>query len=78
MIGDFDKGLKIIRLELAGKALRVVAEGLAGQSYTLRITHGELVQETMGGTLQGNQLTIQFPAGRERQFLRHEVILKLK
>jgi len=78
MIGDFDKGLKIIRLELAGKALRVVAEGLAGQSYTLGITHGELVQGVSGGILQGNQLTIQFPPGMERQFLRHEVILKLK
>jgi glycogen debranching enzyme len=77
-VGDFDKGLKIIRLELVGKDLKVVAEGLAGKSYTLRITHGELVQGASGGTLQGGQLMIQFPAGKERQFLRHEVILKLK
>ena len=77
-VGDFDKGLKIIRLELVGKDLKVVAEGLAGQTYTLRITHGELVQGVSGGTLQGNRLIVQFPPGMERQFLRHEVILKLK
>jgi len=77
-VGDFDKGIKIIKLELAGKGLKAVIEGLAGQSYTLRITHGELVQEAMGGTLQGNQLTIQFPAANERQFVRQEIVLKLK
>jgi len=77
-VGDFDKGLKIIRLELAGKGLKVVAEGLAGQSYTLPITHGELVQGVSGGTLQGNRLIVQFPAANERQFVRQEVILKLK
>jgi len=78
MVGDFDEGLKIIRLELAGKALKVVAEGLAGQSYTLRIMHGELVQGTSGGTLQDGQLTIQFPAATARRFVRQEIVLKLK
>jgi len=51
---------------------------LAGQSYTLRITHGELVQGVSGGTLQGNRLIVQFPAANERQFVRQEVVLKLK
>jgi hypothetical protein len=55
-----------------------VAEGLAGQRYTLRITHYELVQEATGGTLQGNQLTIQFPSATGRQFVRQKVVLKLK
>jgi len=77
-VGDFDKGLKFIRLELDGKDLKVVVEGLAGQSYTLRITHGELVQGVSGGTLQGNRLIVQFPAANERQFVRQEVVLKLK
>jgi hypothetical protein len=77
-VGDFDRSLKIIRLELAGKDLKAVVEGLAGQSYTLRITHGELVQDIMGASVLGNRLTIQFPSGKEGEFLRHEVILKLK
>jgi len=77
-VGDFDKGIKIIKLELAGKGLKAVVEGLAGQSYTLRITHGELVQGVSGGTLQGNQLTVQFPAANARRFFRQEIVLKLK
>jgi glycogen debranching enzyme len=77
-VGDFDKGLKIIRLELDGKNLKAVVEGLAGQSYTLRIRHGELVQDVRGASVLGNRLTIQFPLGKEREFLRHEVILRLK
>jgi glycogen debranching enzyme len=77
-VGDFDRSLKIIRLELAGKDLKAVVEGLAGESYTLRITHAELVQDVRRGSVLGNRLTIQFPLGKEREFLRHEVILRLK
>jgi len=77
-VGDFDKGLKFIRLELDGKDLKVVVEGLAGQSYTLQITHGELVQEASGGILQGNQFTFRFPAANERRFVRQEIVLTLK
>ncbi|OGD35368.1 MAG: hypothetical protein A2V45_12360 [Candidatus Aminicenantes bacterium RBG_19FT_COMBO_58_17] len=77
-VGDFDKGLKIIRLELAGKDLKVFVEGLAEQNYTLRITHGELVQAVMGAALLNNRLSIQFRSGKEGEFLRHEVILRLK
>ena len=77
-VGDFDKGLKIIKLELSGKNLKAVVEGLAGESYPLRITHRELVQDVVGASVLGNRVTIKFPPGKEREFLRHEVILKLK
>jgi glycogen debranching enzyme len=77
-VGDYDKGLKIIKLELAAKALKVIVEGLAGQSYALRMMHGELVQDVRGASVLGNRLTIQFPLGKEGEFLRHEIILKLK
>jgi len=77
-VGDYDKGLKIIKLEIAGKDLRAVVEGLAGESYTLRITHGELVQDVIGASVLGNRLTIRLTSGKEGEFLRHEVVLKLK
>jgi glycogen debranching enzyme len=77
-VGDFDKGLKIIKLELADKNLKAIVEGLAGHSYALRITHGELVRDVMGAALLDNRLTIQFPSGKEREFVRQEVILRLK
>jgi len=77
-VGDYDKGLKIIKLELGGKDLKAVVEGLAGESYTLRITHGELVQDVVGASVLGNRVTIKFPSGKEREFVRREVVLKLK
>jgi hypothetical protein len=77
-VGDFDKGLKIIKLNLAGKNLKVLVEGVAGETYTLRITHGELVQDVVGASLLGSSVTIKFPAGKERGFVRREVVLNLK
>jgi hypothetical protein len=77
-VGDFDRSLKIIKLELAGKDLKAVVEGLAGESYTLRITHAELVQDIRRASVLGNRLTIQFPPGKEGEFVRQEVILRLK
>jgi hypothetical protein len=40
--------------------------------------HGELVQDVRGASVLGNRLTIQFPLGKEGEFLRREIILKLK
>jgi hypothetical protein len=77
-VGDFDKGLKIIRIDLSGKDLKAVVEGLAGESYALRITHGELVQDVVGAAVLGNRVTIKFPAGNEPEFVRREFTLKLK
>jgi glycogen debranching enzyme len=77
-VGDFDRGLKIIKVELSGKNLKVLAEGLAGESYALRITHGELVQDVVGASLLGGTVTVKFPAGKERDFVRRELILNLK
>jgi len=75
-VGDFDKGLKIIKLELAGKALKAVVEGLAGETYWLRITHGELVQDVAGASVLGNRVTVQLPAGKEGEFVRREIVLR--
>jgi hypothetical protein len=77
-VGDYDKGLKVIKLELARKDLKAVVEGLTGESYTVRITHGELVQDVVGASVLGNRITIKFPSGEERKFARREVILKLR
>jgi glycogen debranching enzyme len=77
-VGDFDNGLKIIKLELSGKNLKAIVEGLAGQNYSLRITHGELVRDVAGASVLGNRLAIPFPSGKEGDFVRREVILGLK
>jgi hypothetical protein len=77
-VGDSDSGLKIIKIDLSGKELKAVVEGLAGENYGLRITHGELVQDVLGASVLGNRVAIRFPAGKEREFARREFVLKLK
>jgi len=77
-VGDFNKGLKIIRSELEGKNLKVVVEGLAGESYALNLANGNLVEGAAGAELSGGRLLIQFPVGKEREFLRREIVLQLK
>ena len=77
-VGDFDKGLKIFRLELGGKNLKVVVEGLAGETYALNLANGDLVETAAGAELSGGRLLIRFPGGQGREFLRREIILKLK
>jgi len=77
-VGDFDGGLKIIKIALSGKDLKAVVEGLAGENYALRITHGELVQDVVGASVLGNRVTLRFPAGKGHEFVRREFVLKLK
>lgn len=78
LVGDYDKGLKIVRVMTKEKTLRIVVEGVAGESYDLPLTKRELIQEAIGARLAGDWLSIQFPPGKEREFIRQEIILKLK
>jgi len=77
-VGDFNTGLKIIRLEREGKNLKVLVEGLAGRSYPLALTNDDLVAEATGADLSVGRLLILFPGGPGREFLKREIILKLK
>jgi Mannosylglycerate hydrolase MGH1-like glycoside hydrolase domain len=77
-VGDLDNTLKIIKFERSGKSLKAVAEGLAGESYTLPITHGELIDDVIGAAVLENRLTVRLAPGKEGEFVRHEVVLKLK
>jgi hypothetical protein len=76
--GDFNKGLKIINQELHENQLKVIVEGLSRQSYRLGIANAQLLNSVAGAELEGNYLKIQMPEGKEDEFVRHEVILKMK
>ena len=77
-VGDYDKGLKIIRVAPEGKTLRVVVEGLAGHAYILPITRSDPVDEVIGATLDEGRLLIRIPGEESRHFVRHELVIKLK
>ncbi|MBM3285039.1 MAG: hypothetical protein FJY81_04140, partial [Candidatus Aminicenantes bacterium] len=76
--GDYDKGLKIIRIAAEEKMLRVAVEGLAGHDYILPITRSNLIARVTGATLDGNRLLICIPGEKARQFVRNELTIQLK
>ncbi len=76
--GDCDKGLKILKISLAGSDLTVACEGLAGREYALPILRPERVASVVGSVLSGRSLKILMPAGPAGGFVRHEVKLTLK
>jgi len=77
-VGDFDRGLKIVRVAREEKMLRILVEGLSGQTYHLPMTRAELVQEAHGANLAKEGLFIQFEPGARREFRRKEVVLRLQ
>jgi hypothetical protein len=76
--GDADHGLKIIRTELAENKLRIVVEGLSGETYDLPIANAVLVVSVQGAEMDGGTLVIRIPDKPEGGFIRHEIILDLK
>jgi hypothetical protein len=76
--GDADQGLKIIRTEFTGNNLRVVVEGLAGESYDLPIANAVRVVSVQGAERNGGMLVIRIPDKPEGGFVRHEIVLEMK
>jgi glycogen debranching enzyme len=77
-VGDYDRGLKVIRQELKDKTLTVVVEGLAGQEYSLGVINADLVASVTGAELKGDNLIIRIPQGADRAFLRQEIAITIK
>lgn len=76
--GDTNKGLKIISTALEGKKMKLVVEGLAGESYALKVLNEEEIAALMGAQQHGDALRIQFAPGKFGEFVRQEVVISLK
>jgi hypothetical protein len=76
--GDSNKGLRIIKMERIGKALRVTMEGLAGQAYVLEVTQSKRIESVKGAQRSDEHLLIQFPQGPVGEFVRQEMIINLR
>jgi glycogen debranching enzyme len=76
--GDPDRGLKIIQMSLAQNELRVIVEGLAKRTYQLRTLNSDLADSVSGARLEADILHIQIPDGPDGEFLRHEILARLK
>jgi hypothetical protein len=76
-VGDFDRGLKVVRQTLSGKALTILVEGLAGSEYDLRVLNADRVETVTGAELKGDRLVFRIPQGADRAFLRREIVIKI-
>jgi hypothetical protein len=77
-VGDPDRALKIIRISREEDKLKILAEGLAGQTYILRITCRDLIRSVRGGVLSESGIEIPFPSEQEPRFSGREIVLELK
>ena len=64
-------------MELEGRRLKVIIEGLAGRSYRIEVVNANLIQSVAGAKLNGSYLIIKMPHGAEGEYIRHEFALNL-
>ena len=76
--GDTNKGLKIVATALEGKQMKLVVEGLAGESYELKVLNEGQIATVIGAQQRNSALHIQFGAGKFGEFVRQEVAINLK
>jgi glycogen debranching enzyme len=76
--GESNKGLRIIKMERTGKALKVTMEGLADQAYVLAVTQSKRIESVSGAQRSDQQLLIQFPKAPAGEFVRQEIIINLR
>ncbi len=76
--GDLSQGLRIIKMEHAGKALKIIAEGLSGRTYDLALTQSKKIASVQGAKQAAGKLLIPFSQGPAGEFVRQEVILHMK
>ncbi len=76
--GELNRGLKVIRTDFAAPELKVTVEGLAGENYALEIRNADRVASVTGAVLDAMRLRFNFPSGRPGEFIRKEIVLRLK
>ena len=76
--GDTNKGLKIISTEWKDNELRVLVDGLSGESYDLGVVNARRIRSVKGGTVSGNKIHVQIPPGPVGEFQRFELVLSTK
>ncbi len=76
--GDRNKGLKIISVNLSGKKLHVIMEGISGQNYTLGIVNLERVTNVDGANIDGDHIVIQIPDSKPSEFVKYEFVISTK
>jgi hypothetical protein len=78
LVGENNKGLKIISVRRENSQLIIDLKGLSGQKHEIRIRNGEQIREVTGAEYSENKLKIQIPAGLKKEFIPHQIKILLK
>ena len=76
--GDPNRGLRIIRTESQDRGIKVIGEGLSGETYELKITNPDLIRSVTGAELDGARLRVHFPPASPAGYVPFEISLSLK
>jgi glycogen debranching enzyme len=76
--GDPNRGLRLIRQELAGGRLNLTVEGLSGRTYFLPLLDAGRVRSISGGAIEGSAVKIAFGGETPGAYARAEITLVLK
>lgn len=74
--GDSNRGLKVVQCRRGGKSIEFDLDGLAGETYRIRVLRPEQVVSVSGGTLKGDEIEVSFAKGKSGEFVRR--LLKVK
>lgn len=76
--GDQNRGMKVIECQRKANSLKFVVEGLAGESYPVKVVNAEYVGSITGGTLSGDEIMVTIKPRKQGGFVRHTLEIKGK
>jgi hypothetical protein len=76
--GDENKGLKIVSTEWKGKVVAVTVDGLASESYVLKVMNEHTIADVKGANLNGNAIEFPMPNDPAGEFVRKTIEIRVK
>ena len=73
--GDYNSGLKVVEIKRRDHGMEYSIEGLVGETYHLKVLYPERIKTVVGGTLEGDQIKVEFSGRNDAEFLRKEMII---
>lgn len=78
LIGEEDKGLKILSIEHKGKELKLLLEGRKGLTYSLKLHRPDLIASVEAAKREDDDLSVYFSGEAMTDFIKKEVIIIFK
>jgi hypothetical protein len=77
-VGDQNRGLKIISVRRKEAQMELSVEGLAGESYELKVMNGEKIEGIEGAVYRDGKIQIRMPEREPGSFVPHRIVIRLR